>query len=402
MSLLPASSWNRKVVAEPKSSQCGLCGLSKGCFSPKMKPSGKGKRKILFVGEAPGEQEDRQGTQFVGKAGQLLRGFLEDIGVDLDDCWITNAVTCRPPENKIDPKYIKACRPALLQAIQELQPEVIIPLGKSAVESLITPLWKKGVDSISKWVGWTIPCHEYNAWVCPVFHPSYVLRSDGDQLLELIFKEQLLRAVSLHMEGIPRTAPTLADLQSEVEIITQEGQAKKRLRELLKCEGQLAWDYETTGLKPERVEQRIVSVSFCLDGEDTFAIPFTKGVRRLVSKILRKPKLLKIASNLKFEERWTRAKLGHGVVGWHWDTMLAAHCIDNRSGITSIKFQAFVYLGISDYSSHVLSYLKGEGERGANNLNRINDINQEDLLLYNGLDSLLEYHVAQRQMEALR
>ena len=110
-------------------------------------------------------------------------------------------------------------------------------------------------------------------------------------------------------------------------------------------------------------------------------------------------KLKKIASNLKFEERWTRAKLGHGVVGWHWDTMLAAHLIDNRPHITSIKFQAFVLLGVADYSSHVEEFLKPIGD---SDYNRVEEMNEEDLLLYNGLDSLLEFKVMKKQKEIVR
>ena len=121
-----------------------------------------------------------------------------------------------------------------------------------------------------------------------------------------------------------------------------------------------------------------------------------ESLKEALSKVLRNPKLKKVASNLKFEERWTRAKLGYSVAGWAWDTMLAAHCLDNRSGITSIKFQAFVLLGIADYASHIEPYLK---TKYSNELNRIEELDEDELLLYNGLDSLLEYKVMEKQRE---
>lgn len=97
---------------------------------------------------------------------------------------------------------------------------------------------------------------------------------------------------------------------------------------------------------------------------------------------------------MKFEERWTVAKLGCKVRGWHWDTMLAAHILDNRSGITSLKFQAFVHLGISDYDSHISPFLYS---KHPNETNRIDQVDDKSLLLYNGLDSLLEYLIMKKQ-----
>ena len=119
----------------------------------------------------------------------------------------------------------------------------------------------------------------------------------------------------------------------------------------------------------------------------------------MLSKVLRNPQLEKIASNMKYEERWTRAKLGHGVTNWGWDTMLAAHMLDNRGGISSVKFQAFVHLGIGNYSSHIENYLKTDS---ANDLNRIHELDMKDLLMYNGLDSLLEFMVMKKQKEVLQ
>ncbi len=78
--------------------------------------------------------------------------------------------------------------------------------------------------------------------------------------------------------------------------------------------------------------------------------------------------------------------------------MLAAHCIDNRSEICSVKFQAFVLLGLADYDSHIAPYLKS---KTANGVNRIRDLEEEDLLMYNGLDSLVEYIVMERQKEIM-
>ena len=90
--------------------------------------------------------------------------------------------------------------------------------------------------------------------------------------------------------------------------------------------------------------------------------------------------------------------LGKGVRHWFWDTMLAAHVLDNRPGICGLKFQAFVNLGEGDWDSHLKLYLAGDGGNGKN---RIHEVDLGDLLEYCGLDSLFEHQVAQIQMKKL-
>lgn len=380
----------------PKIPQCGRCGLSKKCASPRMEPSGKGRWKILFVGEAPGSEEDRDGVQFIGDSGKLLRGVLKDIGMNMNDGWITNSVICHPPKNKIEPYMISSCHPSLVSTIRKLKPKVIVSLGSSAIESLLMGIWPKGVGSISKWVGWNIPVMEYGAWICPTYHPAYLLRR-SDPLLDLLFKDHLQRAINLLGEDLPTLNQDA--LERKVEIIQSRKEARLRIRDLSQREGLLAFDYETTGLKPDREKMKIVSVSFCLNGEETFACMMDESLEDDLIEVLRNPDLLKIASNIKFEERWSIAKLGCRVRGWHWDTMLASHCLDNRPDITSIKFQAFIHLGVADYDSHISPFLKSASSNG---INKIHDLDERDLLLYNGMDSLLEYMVHVKQKELFK
>ena len=128
------------------------------------------------------------------------------------------------------------------------------------------------------------------------------------------------------------------------------------------------------------------------------AFPWTKQVAAYMSLLLRADHP-KIASNLKFEERWTCAILGHGVNNWQWDTMQAAHVLDNRQEICSIKFQAYARLGFPLYDGSVGKFLYAPS---SNAPNRINRADFGELLKYNSLDSLLEYKVAQLQMRDLK
>ncbi len=145
-----------------------------------MPVSGNGDRKILIVAEAPGKEEDQQNTQLIGQSGQWLRVELADLGVDLDrDCWKTNAIICRPEGNRTPTDAeISHCRPNLLNAIEELKPQTIILLGDAAVRSLIGFLWKENPGPIGRWVGWRISDQKLNAWVCPTWHPAYLMREN--------------------------------------------------------------------------------------------------------------------------------------------------------------------------------------------------------------------------------
>ncbi len=128
-----------------------------------MVPYGEGKKGVLIVGEAPGANEDKQGRPFVGKAGQYLRETLKTFGVSLDrDCVTTNALICRPPDNKIDdPKKIGYCRPNLIKTIGNVDPKVIITLGQPALRAVIKQFWKDDLGKMERWIGWQIPVDNF-------------------------------------------------------------------------------------------------------------------------------------------------------------------------------------------------------------------------------------------------
>jgi uracil-DNA glycosylase family 4 len=191
----------------PLVAQCGKCGLSKTCISPFMKVSGKGKEKILICGEAPGKQEDFQNRPFVGPSGELLQTSLRRYGVEMrEDCWITNVVICRPPANKLQDRHVDYCRPNLIKTVKELNPEKILLFGGSAVRGLIDWLWKDNEATstgVRRWVGHKIPSQQLNAWVCPNWHPSYLLHERNERTgrkndaLELLFDRYVQEACQL-------------------------------------------------------------------------------------------------------------------------------------------------------------------------------------------------------------
>jgi DNA polymerase len=127
--------------------------------------------RLMFVGEAPGADEDEQGLAFVGKAGQLLTKIIEAIGLRRDDVFIANVIKCRPPQNRNpEPDEITACQPFLERQIDVIQPKVLVGLGKFAGQWLL-----KTAEPISRIRGRVGDYRGIKA--IPTWHPAYLLRT---------------------------------------------------------------------------------------------------------------------------------------------------------------------------------------------------------------------------------
>jgi DNA polymerase len=126
---------------------------------------------LMFVGEAPGADEDIQGEPFVGRAGQLLTKIIEAIGLRREDVYIANVLKCRPPNNRNpEPDEVQQCEPFLLRQIDSVKPKVIVALGKFGAQCLL-----KTNDPITRLRG-----REYkfrDAVLIPTYHPAYLLRT---------------------------------------------------------------------------------------------------------------------------------------------------------------------------------------------------------------------------------
>lgn len=132
---------------------------------------GSAQAQLVFVGEGPGAEEDKQGEPFVGRAGQLLTKMIIAMGLSREQVYICNVVKCRPPENR-DPERdeIEACEPFLKKQLASIKPRIVVGLGRYACQTLL-----KSVTPMSKLRGvW----HEYDGIkFMPTFHPAYLLRN---------------------------------------------------------------------------------------------------------------------------------------------------------------------------------------------------------------------------------
>lgn len=125
---------------------------------------------IFFVGEGPGQQEDLQGEPFVGPAGQLLDDMLSIIDLSRKNCYITNVVKCRPPQNR-DPLQSEkdACLPFLRKQFQLIRPKILICLGRISASSLIHEEYRISREH-GQWV------ERRGLWMTAIYHPSALLR----------------------------------------------------------------------------------------------------------------------------------------------------------------------------------------------------------------------------------
>ena len=138
---------------------------------------------LMFIGEAPGADEDRQGEPFVGRAGQLLTQIIES-GMKLkrSDVYIANILKCRPPGNRNPaPDEVETCSPYLIRQIELIQPKVIVALGSFAAQMLLGT--KTGITRLRgefhecNVAGLSVPPHKKPPVIMPTFHPAYLLRN---------------------------------------------------------------------------------------------------------------------------------------------------------------------------------------------------------------------------------
>ncbi len=172
-----------QILNESKVKNCKKCELcesrtqtvfGQGCSSPR----------LVFVGEAPGYEEDKKGLAFVGRAGQLLTRMIEAMGLRRDDVFICNVLKCRPPNNR-DPSAteVLACSPFLREQLNTLRPEVLVALGAPAAKTLLNT-----TQGIGRLRG---RFHDYylsgitgegpSIPLMPTYHPAYLLRSPGEK-----------------------------------------------------------------------------------------------------------------------------------------------------------------------------------------------------------------------------
>jgi len=405
----------RYVDLDDTGPYCKDCGLFKHVKSPRMKYTGDGQLKVLAIGEAPGGEEDQLGKQFVkhAQAGGYLWKELGLNKIDLDrDFWKVNAVNCRPMttgrwgkvKNRTPEKAeLRHCRPIVEQTIRELQPRFILLMGTKAVESFYLDCFKE--SAISRWRGLAIPDQKYNCWILPLFHPSYISRDKDNANLASQYSRDITNAVEIIQSAgdfvtfnYGERIRSLFNYHDVIELLDRIIQQPPKRME---------FDYETTGIKPFRPGHKILSMSLCFDELYAYSFPLQYRnhwnrqefvqIKRRIRKVLRHRAISKEAHHMKFEDVWTSEIMGVHVENWKWDSMIAAHIIDNRQKFSGLKFQTYINFGFYPYNKPVQQYIRGFP------FNKMEKCPLDDLLHYGGLDSLFGFMlrpIQQKEIEA--
>jgi DNA polymerase len=384
---------------------CVGCGLYKGDLDhPKMQPTGNFKKKILNIGEFTTGRDDRKGKPFQDKGASTLYKIYNSLGIDIDeDCLNVNAVMCHPYNHKTGkgriptPYEMQCCRLNILKIIKQHKPDLIVLFGKIALDSVIGFRMKEGLGSMNKWRGWVIPDQYYKCWIAPVFAPSFV--QQGEVAAELIWRQDLENAIA-HLDK-----PFLKYKEPKITYLKKDLTPLLDIKSMTKC----AFDYETTGLKPHAKGHSLICCSIADSIDHVYAFMLIDEKQRPLKEKRVKPfkqfllnkNIPKIAQHLKFEENWSFFKLGVRVKGWFHDTMYWTHIFDNRTGITGLKFQAYVMFGMGDYSSDIKQYLKAKDANSINTLMQYvkSKRGEKACLKYCALDSILELRLAMLQLE---
>lgn len=318
--------------------------------------------KIVIVGEAPGDTEVAQGKPFVGKAGQLLDKVLEEAGVDRQECYITNAVLCRPiPHRAPKAAELKACRARLINEIKERLPKVVIALGNAAAYSL---LGVRNISDIHGTVNWQA---EIGAYVVPTYHPAAVLRTPS-HYIDLI--QDIKRAAAL-LDKTPHV--TVAPSVEYITLHTYDDVLA--LANRLETISHVALDVETASTGK--------LLSLALSWKTGTAVVVTESAladprviplldRALSDKVI-------IGHNLKYDVKvlWRN---GFASIRVGEDTMLMHYTIDERPGEHKLKPLVRRYLNVPDYDAPIKEYYT-----------HMEDCPPNELWRYNAYDAAYTY-----------
>lgn len=305
-----------------------------------------------------------------------------DTSITIEDIEVITVLKC--PTDKIEYHQVDCCRNHVLNYIRNTKPAIIIPMGIFSIYCLIGNRWQKDFGDIGKWRGWQIPDLDIGAWVCPTYCFNEI-NQIGTPEMDTIWANDVKKVEALLFKDIPEKRRENIQIISDLTVLNSIKN------------GVISIDYETTGLKPYGQGHRIICASVAVDSENCFVflMPETRKERVPFINLLTNPDIKKIAHNLKFEDVWTKVRLKTQIDGWHWCSMLTAHQLDNRPGITSLKFQTYVNLGVVDYDSAIAPYLSGD-KKDSNSINNIQNLLEtpggvKDLLEYCGRDTLYQY-----------
>jgi len=287
------------------------------------------------------------------------------------------SVACNSP--KVTDKQIECCGPFFLSNLQKHKPRVIYTFGPEALFSVIRFFRGKSIGPFNRWIGEKVPIHfeSFSCWVVPLFDvKEYGKKNTGNTAFAL--SKDFLVDDPAPIKKMPKVV-----IYYETSLIL------RAIENFKNSETPVAFDYETTGLKPDTMGHKILCVGMS-NGEFTTAFQISKGEIQDAFVSFLKSTVPKIAANLKFEERWSRKIFKTRVNNWVFDSMLNAHLANAAPRASGLKFQAFTKLGIPPYDEEVENLIRA---KKPNEKNDLESMDTHKLLQYCGTDAWAEYEL---------
>jgi len=357
------------------------------------------KVRVLFVGEAPGAEEDKKGSPFVGKSGHLLRGHVKAVCNLAEPDWATtNLLRCRPPRNR-DPNRteVRCCGHELVKEILAREPELIVVLGNHSLEFLTG---QTGITTLSGHLMKTTRPDLPETTVLACLHPAYILRFDfmHDHWCETLGDIPEFLSGKLQPKPGPGTYVTVDTVEQLRELRDRFLKAKL-----------LTFDTETGALTPFQTKYPpLLCFSFSDKAGEGYVVPFDhpdspwcdggprEDERPEVSEILFDiftSEVPKVGQNEKFDRQHIRKALALEVNNLARDTMLTHFVQDERRGIHGLKRLAYLYTGMGGYERPLEVYIKTHREADPGKGGSYANIPGEILFPYAGMDADVTWRV---------
>lgn len=343
--------------------KCTSCEL---CKNPKLKTncmqgSGKPGATFMFVGHAPGVEDDGIGSPMTGSNGRLLRSLLIEAGFDLSDCYFSNLIKCATHGRQPTKTMWAACREHFLEEYRRIQPRFVVTLGGEALKFLT------GQGGITRLVGKAVPSEwDPDVRIYPMRQPAAIMHAKGDDAYHL------RRSIVRDLRGLlsRRALGDVAhqyDMEQELDykIARTEAEAIEMLDELQQYD-RLACDLETTNLGKPKAHDTILAVGFSFGKGVGRTFPFdVRGVssyRWWSDEFLEgalKPRIRELLITkeifgqnfIQYDQMWLRGKLGIDKLDLKYDTMHAHYCLDEEPGGHSLESQAMEYTSMSPWKT---------------------------------------------------
>lgn len=299
--------------------------------------TGVGTSDIMIIGDSPSYNEDQEAQMFGGAIGKWLYRELINVGIDMKECYLTKAIKCYHP-NKVPKKSIKACRELLIEEVEKVKPKYILTLGAVTLDVMI------GKSNLTKYRGNRFEWH--GAKVIPTFHPAVVIRQPGNAWE---FRSDL-NYFSRMCEGEWKPPDDF-----KWEIVDTDSKLLSMINDI-KSSDVISYDIETTSLKDVKNGKLLMigiatpKKCYCLPLEIKYNTLLTWDLWGIINDIFRQKRLISVAQNAKFDNRWLRSRGVNPRVDF--DTYLAAYLL-NVNTPHGLKYMAKTYLGASDYNDGI-------------------------------------------------